>query len=249
MAVVRYEGFLGEGVIAFSSDAGIDFRQGVPADSSRFSPTEVQQQWLAAQQIPAADRLIFPRQVHGQEIWQADRKDASGCGQREADAVVTRVPGLAVAVRTADCLPVLIHDPRRQVVAAVHAGWKGTRQKILSGVIARMVADHGVDPREIKVILGPCIRRESYEVGEEFRDYFPRETRRVSGRLFFDIVLANLHQLLEAGVSPSAVMDCGLDTFADRRFHSFRRDGDKAGRMIHVIMIKKEAFTHEGEMK
>ncbi|NLE64439.1 MAG: peptidoglycan editing factor PgeF [Elusimicrobia bacterium] len=237
MALVDHAPFLGPDLIAFTSDSRIDFHKGQRSEGP-FALTPPQSEWLRGAGILSPDRLVFPRQVHGDRIWRAGLEDGRERGVLEADAVVTDIAGLPIAVRTADCVPVLLFDPSRRVVAAVHAGWKSTRLQIVRKTVADMGREFRVLPADLRAVIGPCIRRESYSVGPEFRAYFPEDVSKTPAGLFFDIASANRRQLLAEGLRPERIMDLGQDTFSDRNFHSFRRDGERSGRMISVIMMR-----------
>ncbi|MBF0595064.1 MAG: polyphenol oxidase family protein [Candidatus Omnitrophica bacterium] len=235
MANIRYEHFLGVKVVAFSSDGSLDFLKGDPA-ATGFKLTGQQRAFLERAGIKG--RVIFPKQVHGDVIWEVGPKDADQAGVYEADAVVTTTPGLGVAVRTADCLPLMLFAPGRNVVAAVHAGWKSTRLDIAAKTMALLKKKYLVDPATVRAAIGPCIRTQSCAVGPEFREYFPQEVVEGQDGLHFDIAAANRRQLLSEGVRAENIFDCGCDTFTDRAWHSFRRDGEASGRLIHAIMMK-----------
>ncbi|MFH0752987.1 MAG: polyphenol oxidase family protein [Candidatus Omnitrophota bacterium] len=235
MAEVDYTQFLG--VTSFTSEAPLDFMKGDPGVLS-YALTPAQQLYLNDRGIPARHGVVVPKQVHGDVIWEVARTDVAQAGVVEADAVVTDVPGLPIAIRTADCLPALMYVPGRGVVAAVHAGWKSTRLMIVQKTVDFLRQDFGVDPADIRVAIGPCIRCASCEVGAEFKDFFPLDTVETEAGLRLDIVQANLRQLVSAGVSRGNIFDCGFDSYANKaRFHSFRRDADASGRMLSVIMM------------
>jgi YfiH family protein len=187
---------------------------------------------LANRQIVArsleADRLVVARQVHGTATvrvtapWTPD--DAP-----DADALVTTEPGLAIAVTTADCAPILLCDAEARVVGAAHAGWKGALYGIVDSVVAAMV-EAGAEPARIIAAVGPCIQRRSYQVGPEFEARFLEEdpaseaffTQGRGDRPYFDLESYVCMRLGRAGVR--AVQASGLDTMADRaRFFSYRR--------------------------
>ncbi len=238
MAVLRYEQFFGNGVTAFTSDGSLDFLKGDPSVLPRFGMTALQRALLDTMGVK--DAVIFPKQVHGDSVWEVTAENIDQAGVYEADAVVTATPGLAVAVRTADCLPLLLFAPARRVVAAVHAGWKSTRLDIAAKVVALMKAKYNVDPADIKAVIGPCIRPASYPVGVEFKDLFPKEVAQRDGCLYFDIAAANRRQLLGEGLGGKNIFDCGCDTYSDKSWHSFRRDGEASGRLIHAIMLRDQ---------
>lgn len=237
MSAISYGPFLGHGVCAWTSDRSIDFLKGDPSCPQAFALTALQRDWLSGHQIGRPESVIFPKQVHGDVIWNVTAADALRRAWVEADAVITDVGQLPIAVRTADCLPVLVFDPRHRAIAAVHAGWKSSYLKIVSKTIERMRALYGTDPQDLRVSLGPCIRRESYEVGAEFEAHFPGDIVLISGQRHFDIIAANRRQLSQAGVPDKNIWDCGQDTFSNPQYHSYRRDRDVSGRMLSVIMM------------
>jgi YfiH family protein len=149
----------------------------------------------------------------------------------EGDALVTQASGIAVSVRTADCFPILLADPRTHAVAAIHAGWRGTAAGIVQSALARMRDDFGSDPRNVYAAIGPGIGGCCYEVGEEVARQFGLQQ---SGKL--DLAVENRSQLIRAGVSAERIEQVGGCTFCNAaQFFSWRRDHDRAGRMISFI--------------
>lgn len=226
---------LGQGIQAFSTDASENFLQGNPAFASGFTLTSAQRQALVKRGIEAP--VFFPKQVHGDKIWEIMDCHEVGCGMREADAVITRLKGVVAAVRTADCVPLFLADAETGVIAAVHAGWKSTRSEIAAKVATRMQRQYGACLARMRAVVAPCIRAASYDVGTEFSEYFPNSVVTIKGRLCLDLAAENLRQLLGVGLSAENIVDCGVDTFAEKRWHSFRRDGAQSGRSLHGIML------------
>jgi hypothetical protein len=149
----------------------------------------------------------------------------------EGDALVTRTSGVAVSVRTADCFPILLSDPHTHAVAAIHAGWRGTAAGIVASALARMRNDFGTDPQHVWAAIGPGIGGCCYEVGEEVARQFGLQR---SGKL--DLAVENRSQLIRAGLSPQRIEQVGGCTFCNpAQFFSWRRDHDRAGRMISFI--------------
>jgi YfiH family protein len=164
-----------------------------------------------------------------------------------ADGIVTVTPGLVVAALVADCCPVLLADPGAGVVAAAHAGWKGALGGILESALSTMQT-LGARPERTVAALGPCIRQQSYEVGEEFSRTFtdadPANARffaiGAAGRPHFDLAGYVAARLRAAGVA--AVDDLGLDTYGDaERFYSYRRATHRRepdyGRLAAAIVL------------
>jgi len=181
-------------------------------------------------------RLLFLKQVHG-----AVARVAPWDGTPEGDAGLTAEAGLLVAIETADCLPILLVDPRRRAAAAVHAGWRGTVAGVTRRTVDKLVAAVGSDTADIVAALGPGIGACCYEVGNEVRDAFgprgePFFRPGGRGRPHLDVRAANVEQLLDAGIALDRihhVVDC---TFCRADiYHSFRREGKGAGRMVNYV--------------
>lgn len=177
---------------------------------------------------PSQDEMASLKQIHSSTVHIADRIGLIG----EGDGLITNLPGIGVSVRTADCLPILLVDSRRRVVAAVHAGWRGTAAGIVSGTIREMSVRFGTDPEEILAAIGPGIGECCYEVGADVATQFGKN----AGRL--DLAEINRRQLMSSGVDSAHIDLLGLCTFCDAvRFHSYRRDKEQAGRMVSYIRI------------
>ena len=165
-------------------------------------------------------------QIHSGKIIRAK---ASGL-QGEADALITTSPELWISIRTADCLPILLVDPVARVAAAVHAGWRGTVEQIASRTVAAMV-ELGAEVSGIRAAIGPGIGLCCFEVGAEVSPHFG-----AVGKTNVDLAAANERQLLEAGLALDRIWvskqctRCNPDLF-----HSYRRDGVQAGRMLSAI--------------
>jgi hypothetical protein len=192
-------------------------------------------------------RLLGLTQVHGLHVVTATEPWAAGQGER-ADAMVTDRPGLALGIVSADCAPVLFADPKAGVVGAAHAGWRGALAGVLEATVAAMVA-LGARPDHIAAAVGPCIARDSYEVGADLRDAVlaraPQDARffapgQRAQRWQFDLAGYCAARLAAAGVATIAQADA--DTVADEaRFFSHRRRtlgaGGPIGHQISVIAL------------
>ena len=174
----------------------------------------------------SADALATTYQVHGTAVQVVE--DAGSPDHRaEADAMVSRTPGIALGILTADCAPVLFADSAARVIGAAHAGWRGALSGVLDETVAAMERLGG-RAGNIVAGVGPCIAQASYEVGPEFRAQFvaadaANETffDRAGGRDRFDLEGYVVGRLRRLGV---AVESAGADTCADRdRFFSYRR--------------------------
>lgn len=168
--------------------------------------------------------LATVKQVHSATCVAAEGR--SGI-LAEADALLEDTPGSVVAVKTADCIPVLLVDERHRAVAAVHAGWRGTVAGIVGRAIEAMRERFHTDPADLHAAIGPGIGRCCYEVGPEVAAHFGEQ-----GRAHIDLSAANRAQLLDAGVTPGRIYASNLCTRCrPDEFHSFRRDREAAGRL------------------
>jgi YfiH family protein len=170
------------------------------------------------------------RQIHSDKVLLAEH---SGC-LGEGDALMTNSPGIALSIRTADCLPILIADPAKRAIAAIHAGWRGTVQGIVPKTVRAMEVQFGSRPEDLVVAAGPGIGRCCFEVGPEVAAQFG-----VAGRAKIDLVETIHRQLGRNDGATGQFAATGLCTAcrADL-FHSYRRDREAAGRMVTVIGIK-----------
>ncbi|GJE60826.1 peptidoglycan editing factor PgeF [Methylobacterium trifolii] len=202
---------------------------------------------MCAQLGLPADRLVSLYQVHSAEVVTVEAPFPAA-ERPKADAMVTRVPGLALGIATADCGPILFADPEGLVVGAAHAGWKGA----LTGVIAATVSAMerlGARRERIVAVLGPTIGQASYEVGPDFVARFSAEAPGMERFLGagsradhaqFDLPGFILARLREAGIGEATAL--GLCTYADpERFYSYRRTTHRGeadyGRLISAIAL------------
>ncbi len=203
----------------------------------------------AAQAIAANSTLLAPHQVHSPDVVAVgDAWPDEAEGRPVADALVTDRPGMALAIVTADCAPVLFADHKAGVIGAAHAGWRGAHGGVLENTLAAMV-DMGGRLDRIAAAIGPTIARPSYEVDAAFRENFePRDDihffdapeRDGKARWHFDLPGYILARLSRAGVARAE--DLGLDTYSrPQRYHSYRRasQAGKAnyGRQISIVAL------------
>ena len=188
---------------------------------------------LGLPQLP----IVRATQVHG--VRAARIRGAPPAGEvvdaGECDVLATDAPGVGLIVQTADCVPIGLAGKR--VVAAVHAGWRGSAQNAAASAIEAL-KELGEDPAAIRVWLGPSIGRCCYEVGGEVAARFAGDFLGPSrdGRFRLDLAAVNRAQLAAAGVRAENISAHSACTFCGgERFASFRRDGERAGRMIGLI--------------
>lgn len=169
------------------------------------------------------------RQIHSAVSFAVTEPGCAG----EGDGLTTASVGVTLSVRTADCYPILLADPSNRAVAAIHAGWRGTAQRIVTAVLNRMSDLYGTRPGDVVAAIGPGIGECCYEVGEEVARRFGYEH---AGRL--DLAEINRQMLVTSGVPGTQIEILGLCTFCDPRFYSFRREKENAGRMISYIGVR-----------
>ncbi len=215
---------------AHGTECGVDAREtGVHSDAFHVESTHI----------------MIPRQTHSVNVAWVDKAGEVA----DTDAVITSVPGLCVAVKTADCIPVLLYDERQRLVAAVHAGWRGTQGRIVERTIQKMKSK-GAD---VHAIIGPGISLESFEVGDEVYEAFlsagfPME--RIAKRYpvksdaslsaeatkwHIDLWDANRWLLEQCGVMDIQI--ASICTFTTPDYYSARRETIKTGRNINGIML------------
>ena len=147
-----------------------------------------------------------------------------------------------LSVSIADCAPVFLFDAMKKIVACVHAGWRGTEQRILQKTIRTMLQEFGSKPGDVSAFIGPSAGQCCYEVGEDVAQRFDAEfVSRRNGKFYLDIKKANEEQLRNAGV-PGTNIEVHENCTICRTelYHSYRRDGDKSGRMMAIIGLSQQ---------
>jgi YfiH family protein len=196
----------------------------------------------------APDHLLGCYQIHSPEVVVADRP-WTPAHRPKADAIVTKVPGLAIGVSTADCGPLLFADENAGVIGAAHAGWRGAFTGVIEATVAAM-EKLGADRSRISAALGPLIRQQNYEVSQSFVDEFRRADESHArffkpasrdGHAMFDLPAFVAKRIAQSGIG--RFEDLQLCTYADEeRFYSYRRSVHRAepdyGRHINAIVLK-----------
>jgi YfiH family protein len=171
-------------------------------------------------------------QIHSGII--VDAAGRSG-GLGDGDALIENTPGCSVAVKSADCVPILLVDERRRAVAAVHAGWRGASQKIVQKAADAMVSRFSSEVADLHAAIGPAIGKCCYEVGAEVASQFGLPPQRAH----LDLAQINQQHLIAHGIAPERIYLAGLCTKClEKDFYSWRRDGERAGRMLSVAGIR-----------
>jgi len=203
------------------------------------------------------NHLILPRQTHGDKVIAIDGtfmqldKAQQADALMGADAVITDLKQTCIGVSTADCIPVLLHDTKRDVIAAIHAGWRGTVSMIVCKAIDMMRRVYGSRAGDIDAIIGPGISLEAFEVGDEvYNEFatagFPMEsiarrypTTNSGTKWHIDLWEANSRLLQQCGVARENIHIAGVCTYRNYTdFFSARRLGINSGRIFSGIMLK-----------
>ena len=269
---LRYYDF-GEGVTAFSSTRRGGYSEGNYGEFNinRYcgdKPESIAQNREALCDLLGIsdDCLLMPHQVHLTEVVAVDEAflNLSADEQQQqlegVDALMTDVSNVCIGVSTADCIPVLLYDPEHQTVCAIHAGWRGTVQRIVEVAVDKMKKVYGSQPQKMMAQIGPGISLDSFEVGNEVYEAFakagfempPISCRRISGKFresgvsgssgekwHIDLPMCNRLQLEAVGVpfhQIAVVSDC---TFKQPdTWFSARCLGINSGRIFTGIMLK-----------
>jgi len=222
--------------------------------SSNLELRDDRSEWQAVAREVGVDpeQVLLLRQVHGAATAVARRGRSSPWTRPEADVAVTDDCASAIAVRVADCTPILLADRRLGVVGAVHAGWRGTVQGAASAAVRAMHESFGSKPADLVAGIGPCLGVCCGEVGPEVVTAFREAghppaslarwfTEGSGDRSYLDLPLANRDQVAAAGVPAAQIHVAGLctKTFAGV-FHSYRAARERAGRMVGIIRARND---------
>lgn len=222
------------GLEAFTTDHRVDYTLN---EASPFL-TGGQKAVVTAMLNGAYQRLAWVKQVHGAEVAVVDEDFINDTNLKEADALVTDQKHVLIAVRTADCLPVFIWDAAHQAMGIAHAGWKSTHKQIVRRTLEVMAERYSTARKDVLIAFGPAIRSCCYQVSGEFARYFPNDVLKRDGQLYMDLIKANRDQLMESGVMRDQIFDSRVCTVCSPGWFSYRRDGEKAGRMFSGLMLK-----------
>jgi len=207
-----------------------------------------------------AEQLTFPlsrwvgtEQVHEASVKKVSLADAGkGAATLETaiagtDALYTAEENLLLTSLYADCVPLFFLAPDQRLIGLAHAGWRGTVKGIARAMVSRWQADEGVDPADVRVVIGPCISQSAYEVDERVIDAVRQsltlaaeQTYTACGndKYMLDLRLVNKQLLLEAGVRADHILLSSICTAGDERMFSHRADGGKTGRMMSFIGLR-----------
>ena len=190
--------------------------------------------------------FVVAEQTHSDHITVITERGTKGWEVLEdavshSDALITDLPNVMLAILTADCVPILLYDKKKKAVAAVHAGWKGTRSQIVFKTVQKMVEVYGSDPTDILAGIAPSIGKCCYEVGEEVAEHFfniPEGFSKKGEKYMLDLPTINKYQLLKAGLPEENIEMSGVCTACETdTFFSYRKEQGCSGRFMSLIGI------------
>lgn len=180
------------------------------------------------------ESFYYQKQIHS-DIVLIDNNNSK---IQESDSIISNKIGRLYNTSIADCQSILVYDAINNAISAIHSGWKGTKLNIVGKTINKMKVTYGSNPSNLLIYLSPSASVDNYEVGEEFKDIFPKTTARIEGKYYFDNRSEILKQLLDSGVLKNNIESYNECTITNNRFHSHRRDRSKSGRMSAFIGIR-----------
>ncbi|MHB9096239.1 MAG: peptidoglycan editing factor PgeF [Syntrophales bacterium] len=195
------------------------------------------------------DRLVLMGQVHGEKICVIDGDEPLPECIPECDGLITARPGVALAIRTADCVPILFVDRVRRVIGVAHAGWRGTALGIAARMVGAFVERFSSRVEDILVAIGPAIGPCCYQVDAPVHAAFSSRTDaggffrpcREDDRWMLDLAFANRLQIGQQGVPEGNILSAGLCTACgEERFFSHRASGGRTGRLINLLMLRDD---------
>ena len=189
-----------------------------------------------AKESEKLENIILMNQVHSADVLVIDKPLSQA---PQVDALVTKTPNLTLAVKTADCAPILLCDKKNKVVAAVHAGWKGAFQGVIENTLLKMI-EIGADISYIQAGIGPHIQKESFEADEKMKSLFPVTEHhffenKEEGRYHFDFHGYVVYRLKRVGIKQ--IDSVLIDTYQDVNYLSYRRDPKNPARQFSVIKL------------
>lgn len=194
-------------------------------------------------------QLLLMGQVHADRVCVIDGGQTPGELVPECDGLITARTGLALGIRTADCVPLLFVDPVRRVIGAAHAGWRGTALGIAAKMVGLFAENFRSRAEDLLIAIGPAIGPCCYQVDAPVQESLCARGEgaslrpcRQEGRWMLDLVLANRLQLLGRGVPEESILSSGICTACrPDQFFSHRASGGTAGRLINILMLRQAA--------
>jgi len=192
---------------------------------------------------PSPLEFVVAHQVHSNTITIIDNKTSHGWNEAstmECDGLITNQKNLVLSILTADCVPILLYDQHNEVIAALHAGWKGTKLSIAKNAIEKMQQKFGSNPKDIVAYIAPSIGQCCYEVGSDVASHFDRDAYTPKeDKYMLNLPYANQKQLLEVGLHKHNIALSNICTACEvDRFFSYRQEGGCSGRFMSMIWME-----------
>jgi YfiH family protein len=200
-----------------------------------------------AQSIGSQYHFIVANQTHSDNIKIIDIKESRGWSSiesaiRDCDALITDQKGVILTILTADCVPILLYDRVKEVVAIAHAGWRGTKMGIAMKSVTKMREEFGSSPSDIVVGIAPSIGRCCYEVDRDVASHFfeyPNALTQNGDKYHLDLPLINQEQLISIGIAKESIEMSGICTACSvDEYFSYRKEGGCSGRFMSMIGLK-----------
>ena len=226
--------------------ANIAFSEFIDGDLSFYNQTEEEyvSNWKRLEIVKQSDLPLpcWVNQIHGKEIVVSDGNAKNKLAN--ADGIITKVPNNPIGIFTADCTPIILFGSN--FAAAVHSGWRGTKQNIASSAVNKLKSEFGVHPNEIMAVIGPCINQCCLELGEEVYVEFIAENKEYEKffvrreKPHLDMRGLIRYQLVNAGVNDALIMDINECTYCNvGGYFSYRRQKQRNGTMFSFVVLKK----------
>lgn len=191
--------------------------------------------------VVTLSRLFLPKQIHSDFLIEIEYPIPPF--SKEGDGAITLLKDFTLAIQSADCLPILIADKGKNIIAAVHAGWRGTLKGILYKAI-KIILNKGIEKEDILIAIGPHIQAPCYEVGEEILDVLDRNFKKPpyltlkNGKYFLNLALMNLFQAVELNIKEEQIWISKECTHClSDKYHSFRREKNLAFTQLAIISL------------
>lgn len=194
--------------------------------------------------------FIVAHQTHSDHIKIIEKKMTLGWKSNsdaveDCDALITDVADVVLTILTADCVPILLYDPSKEVVAAVHAGWKGTQKQIVEKTVEKMVEKFSCDVADIRAGIAPSIGQCCYEVGEDVAKYFydnPKVCKEKNSKYMLDLPAINKKQLLKSGIKEKHIEMSHICTSCHvENYFSYRKEKGCTGRFMSMISLSSQS--------
>lgn len=214
-------------------------------------PTDLIQEYNDAKEFAKckSKETFFAQQIHDKNISMITSIENGqpfflGRVMQGADGLITNIPDISIITQYADCTPITLYDKKNKVLASVHSGWKGTSLRIVENTIHSMINNYNSSPLDIHCFIWPSIGYDDFEVDEDVAQIFKKSFNfadevmyQKTTKYHIDLVSIIQRVALENNILKEHIHLSNLSTFSDSRFHSYRRDKEKSGRMALIMEI------------